>query len=79
MTTPPERLWVVNQTFTKHDMVYSDFLWSPPDTFLVLILDLWKYGHNQIYLYIFMAMVILSALVQWFSVPYMQDIFLANN
>ena len=33
------------------DMVYSDFLWSPPDNVLVLILDSRKYGHHQIYLY----------------------------
>ena len=43
-------LWLVNQTFTKLDMVYSDFLWSPPDMVLVLILDSQKYGHHQIYL-----------------------------
>ena len=26
VTPPSDRLWVVNQTFTKLDMVYSDFL-----------------------------------------------------
>ena len=46
-----DRLLLVNQTFTKLDMVYSDFLWSPPDMVLVLILDSQKYGHHQIYLY----------------------------
>ena len=51
VTPPSDRLWVVNQTFTKLDMVYSDFLWSPPDMVLVLILDSRKYGHHQIYLY----------------------------
>ena len=47
-----DRLFLVNQTFTKLDMVYSDFLWSPPDMVLVLILDSQKYGHHQIYLYL---------------------------
>ena len=29
VTPPSDRLWVVNQTFTKLDMVYSDFhLWA---------------------------------------------------
>ena len=51
VTPPSDRLWVVNQTFTKLDMVYSDFLWSPPDMVSVFILDSWKYGHNQFYLY----------------------------
>ena len=51
VTPPSDRLWVVNPTFTKLDMVYSDFLWSPPDMVLVLILDSKKYGHHQIYLY----------------------------
>ena len=51
VTPPSDRLWVVNQTFTKLDMVYSDFLWSPPDMVSVLILDSRKYGQHQIYLY----------------------------
>ena len=51
VTPPSDRLLVVNQTFTKLDMVYSDFLWSPPDMVLVLIMDSRKYGHHQIYLY----------------------------
>ena len=51
VTFPSDRLLLVNQTFTKLDMVYSDFLWSPPDMVLVLILDSQKYGHHQIYLY----------------------------
>ena len=51
LTSPSDRLLLVNQTFTKLDMVYSDFLWSPPDIVLVLILDWQKYGHHQIYLY----------------------------
>ena len=51
VTPPSDRLWVVNQTFTKLDMVYSDFLWSPPDMVSVLILDSRKYGHHQFYLY----------------------------
>ena len=51
VTPPSERLWVVNQTFTKLDMVYSDFLWSPPNMVSVLILDSRKYGHHQTYLY----------------------------
>ena len=46
VTPPSDRLWVVNQTFTKLDMVYSDFLWSPPDMVSVLILDSRKYGHH---------------------------------
>ena len=50
---PSDRLWVVNQTFTKLDMVYSDFLWSPPNMVLVLIMDSRKYGHHQIYLYMY--------------------------
>ena len=49
---PSDGLWVVNQTFTKHDMVYSDFVVWPPDMVSVLILDSRKYGDNQIYLYI---------------------------
>ena len=32
-------------------MVYSDFVWSPPDMVSVLILDSRKYGHHQFYLY----------------------------
>ena len=52
VTPPSDRLWVVNQTFTKLDMVYSDFLWSPPDMVSVLILDSRKYGHHQFYLYL---------------------------
>ena len=51
VTPPSDRLLVVNQTFTKLDMVYSDFLWSPPDMASVVILDSQKYGHHQIYLY----------------------------
>ena len=51
MTPPSDGLWVVNQTFTKHDMVYSDFVVWPPDMVSVLILDSQKYGDNQIYLY----------------------------
>ena len=51
VTSPSDRLWVVNQTFTKLDMVYSDFLWSPLDMVSVLILDSQKYGHHQFYLY----------------------------
>ena len=51
VTPPSDRLWVVNQTFTKLDMVYSDFVWWPPDMDSVLILDSRKYGDNQIYLY----------------------------
>ena len=39
VTPPSDRLWVVNQTFTKLDMVYSDFM------------DSRKYGHHQFYLY----------------------------
>ena len=52
VTPPSDRLWVVNQTFTKLDMVYSDFVVWPPDMVSVLILDSRKYGDNQIYLYI---------------------------
>ena len=52
VTPPSDRLWVVNQTFTKLDMVYSDFLVWPPDMVSVLILDSQKYGDNQIYLYL---------------------------
>ena len=52
VTPPSDRLWVVNPTFPKLDMVYSDFLWSPPDMVSVLILDSWKYGHHLIYLYL---------------------------
>ena len=48
---PPDRLGVVDQTFTKLDMVTSDFIWSQPNMVSVLILDSRKYGHNQIYLY----------------------------
>ena len=48
---PSDRLWVVNQTFTKLDMVYSDFVVWPPDMVSVLILDSQKYDGNQIYLY----------------------------
>ena len=51
VTPPSDRLCVVNQTYTKLDMVYSDFEWSPPDMVPVLILDSLKYGDNQIYLY----------------------------
>ena len=51
MTSPSDRLLLVNQTFTKLDIVYSDFLWSPPNMVLVLILDSRKYDHHQIYLY----------------------------
>ena len=51
VTPPSDRLWVVNQTFTKLDMVYSDFVVWPPDMVSVLILDSRKYGDNQIYLY----------------------------
>ena len=51
VTPPSDRLWVVNQTFTKLDMVYGDFLWSPPGMVSLLILDSRKYGHHQIYLY----------------------------
>ena len=47
----PDQLGVVDQTFTKLDMVYSDFIWSPPNMVLVLFLYSRKYGHNQIYLY----------------------------
>ena len=36
---PPERRGVVNQTFTKLDMVYSDFILSQPNRVSVLILD----------------------------------------
>ena len=50
VTRPSNRLWVVNQTFTKPDMVFSDLLWSPLDMFSVLILDSQKYVHHQIYL-----------------------------
>ena len=42
VTPPSDRLWVVNKTFTKLDMVYM---------VSVLILDSRKYGHHQIYLY----------------------------
>ena len=42
---------MVNQTFSKLDMVYSDCLWSPPDMVSVLILDSLKYGNHQINLY----------------------------
>ena len=52
VTPPSDRLLVVNQTFTKLDMVYSEFLWSPPDIVSVLILDSRKCGHQQIYLYV---------------------------
>ena len=51
VTSPSDRLLLVNQTFTKLDMVYSDFLWSPPEIVLVLILNSRKYDHHQIYLY----------------------------
>ena len=51
VTSPSDRLLLVNQTLTKLDMVYSDFLWSPPNMVLVLILDSQKYDHHQIYLY----------------------------
>jgi hypothetical protein len=50
VTSPSDRLLLVNQTLTKLDMVYSDSLWSPPDMVLVLILDSRKYDHHQIYL-----------------------------
>ena len=52
VTSPSDRLLLVNQTFTKLDIVYSDFLWSPPNMVLVLILDSRKYDHHQIYLYV---------------------------
>ena len=45
------RLGVFDQTFTKLDMVFSGFIWSPPNMVSVLILNSQKYGHNQIYLY----------------------------
>ena len=45
---PPERLGVVDQTFTKLDMVYSDCIWSQPNIVSVLILDKRKYGHHHI-------------------------------
>ena len=48
---PPDRLGVVDETFTKLDMVTSDFLWSQPNMVSVLILGSRKYGHHQIYLY----------------------------
>ena len=51
MIPPSNRLWVVNKTFTKLDMVYSDFIVWPPDTVSVSILDSQKYGVHQIYLY----------------------------
>ena len=41
---PSNRLWMFNKTFTKLDMVYSDFIVSAPDMVSVLILDLQKYG-----------------------------------
>ena len=52
VTSPSDRLLLVNQTFTKLDIVYSDFLWSPPEMVLDLILDSRKNDHPQIYLYI---------------------------
>ena len=52
VTPPSDRLWVGNQTFTKLDMVYSDFVVWPPDMVSVLILHSQKYGDNQIYLYL---------------------------
>ena len=51
VTSPSDRLLLVNQTFTKLDMVYSEFLVWPPDMVSVLILDSRKYDENQIYLY----------------------------
>ena len=53
VTPPSDRLWLVNQPFTKLNMVYSDFLWSPPDMVSVLIMDSRKYGHHKIYLYFY--------------------------
>ena len=47
----PDWLGVVDQTFTKLDIVTSDFIWSQPNMVSVLILDSQKHGHNQIYLY----------------------------
>ena len=51
VTSPSDRLLVVNQTFTKLDMMYTEFVVWPPDMVSVLILDSRKYGGNQIYLY----------------------------
>ena len=51
VSPPPDRLGVVNQTFTKLDMVISDFLWSHPNMVSVFILESQKYDHHQIYLY----------------------------
>ena len=51
VTPPSDRLWVVNQTFTKLDMMYTEFVVWPPDMVSVLILDSRKYDDNQIYLY----------------------------
>ena len=48
---PPDRLGVIDQTFTKLDMVTSDLIWSQTNMVSTLILDSQKYGHNQIYLY----------------------------
>ena len=45
---PSNRLWMVNQTFTKLDMVYSDFNMWPLDMVSVLILHSQKYGVHQI-------------------------------
>ena len=50
VTPPSNRLWVVHQTFTKLDMMYSDFIVWPPNMVSVLILDSRKYDDNQIYL-----------------------------
>ena len=52
VTPPSDRLLVVNQNFTKLDMVYSIFFWSQPDMVSVSVLDSQKYGHHQFYLYI---------------------------
>ena len=51
VTPPSDSLWVVNQTFTKLAIVYSDLLWSPPNMISVIIPDSQKYGHHQTYLY----------------------------
>ena len=50
----PDRLGVVDQTFTKLDLVYSDFIqenFITTNMVSVLIMDSQKYGHNQIYLH----------------------------
>ena len=48
VTPHSDSLWLVNQAITKLDMVYSDFVWSPPDMVSVLILDSQKYGDNRL-------------------------------